>query len=56
MTAAFLSASRLVSEGPHRFVTSIERALHHLGFDDVRDIDGSGDMGGDILALKDQER
>lgn len=56
MTAAFLSASRLVSEGPHRFVTSIERALHHLGFDDVRDIDGSGDMGGDILALKDRER
>lgn len=54
--AAFLTPSALVRGGPHRFVTQIERALLHLGFDDVRNIDGSGDMGGDILGLKGRER
>lgn len=54
--AAFLDADALSRDGPHRFVAHIERALIHLGFDDVRNIDGSGDMGGDILALKNRER
>lgn len=54
--AAFLTPDALVSGGPHRFVTQVERALTHLGFSDVRNIDGSGDMGGDILALKGRER
>lgn len=54
--AAFLWAVSLMRGGPHRFVTQVERALWHLGFDDVRDIDGTGDHGGDILALKDRER
>lgn len=53
---AFLTPEALIAGGPHRFVTQVERALTHLGFDDVRNIDGSGDMGGDILALKDRER
>ncbi len=54
--AAFLTPSALMRGGPHRFVTQVERALAHLGFDDVRNIDGSGDMGGDILGLKGRER
>jgi superfamily II DNA or RNA helicase len=29
---------------------AIERLLLHLGFDDIRNIDGAGDQGGDILA------
>ena len=31
---------------------AIERLLRHLGFDDIRNIDGSGDEGGDILAYR----
>lgn len=54
--AAFLAPEALIAGGPQRFVTQVERALNHLGFDDVRNIDGSGDMGGDILALKGRER
>lgn len=54
--AAFLSPAFLIEGGPHRFVTQVERALWHLGFSDVRNIDGSGDAGGDILALKRRER
>jgi superfamily II DNA or RNA helicase len=54
--AAFLTPDALIAGGPNRFVTQVERALLHLGFDDVRNIDGSGDMGGDILALKGRER
>lgn len=54
--ASFLDPALLVSGGPRRFVTQVERLLWHLGFDDVRDIDGPGDEGGDILALRGRER
>ena len=54
--ADFLAPGLLVDGGPHRFVIQVERMLWHLGFTDVRNIDGSGDEGGDILALKDRER
>jgi hypothetical protein len=37
-----------------RFNLAIERLLLHLGFDDIRLIDGSGD-GGDILAHRKAE-
>ncbi len=49
---SFLSAERLEGLGPRRLLRVIERLLWHLGFDDVRTIDGSGDQGGDILALR----
>lgn len=48
----FLSASRLLAAGPRAFTRSTERLLWHLGFDDVRNIDGPGDEGGDILAYR----
>lgn len=54
--ATFLAPGFIVDGGPHRFVVQVERMLWHLGFDDVRNIDGSGDEGGDILGLKDRER
>ena len=34
----------------------MERLLWHIGFDDVRNIDGAGDAGGDILATLGRER
>lgn len=48
---SFLSAGRLVRVRPRRLVRATERLLYHLGFDDVRVIDGPGDEGGDILAF-----
>ncbi|MEU9962768.1 DEAD/DEAH box helicase family protein [Streptomyces malaysiensis] len=47
----FLDASSLLDSGPLQFPRRIERLLWHLGFSDVSNIDGSGDEGGDILAL-----
>jgi superfamily II DNA or RNA helicase len=49
-TASFLAPERLLAGGPRRFNIAIERLLLHLGFDDIRLIDGAGDGGGDILA------
>lgn len=46
----FLDRDRLVAAGPKAFMRSVERLLLHLGFDDIRNIDGPGDEGGDILA------
>lgn len=48
--AAFLTPATLLAGGPRRFNLAIERLLLHLGFDDVRVIDGANDGGGDILA------
>lgn len=45
----------LTAAGPYGQVKAIERSLWHLGFDDVRVIDGSGDDGADILAVKNEE-
>lgn len=56
MPSHFLSASSLAAQGPFGFPLSIERALWHLGFVDVRVIDGSGDKGGDILAVRGREQ
>ncbi|AXE80827.1 DEAD/DEAH box helicase family protein [Streptomyces atratus] len=47
----FLDAASLLDSGPLQFPRRIERLLCHLGFSDVSNIDGSGDEGGDILAL-----
>jgi len=56
MTAAhFLDAKQLLTGGPRRFNLAVERLLLHLGFDDIRVIDGAGDGGGDILAVKGSE-
>jgi superfamily II DNA or RNA helicase len=49
-TRTFLDPDRLVEGGPRGFMRAIERLLLHLGFDDIRNIDGAGDEGGDILA------
>jgi superfamily II DNA or RNA helicase len=43
----------LVSLGPRAFPRQIERLLWHLGFDDVRNIDGPGDEGGDLIGFRD---
>lgn len=48
----FLDAASLLDSGPLQFPRRIERLLWHLGFSDVSNIDGSGDEGGDILALR----
>lgn len=47
----FLDAASLLDSGPLQFPRRIERLLWHLGFSDVYNIDGSGDEGGDILAI-----
>jgi superfamily II DNA or RNA helicase len=47
----FLDAARLAPGGPYAFTRAIERLLLHLGATDIRNIDGSGDEGGDILAI-----
>lgn len=52
MSQTFLSSETLLAGGPYRLPLAIERLLGHLGFDDVRNIDGSGDGGGDILAVR----
>jgi hypothetical protein len=46
----FLEADRLLAGGPKGLMRAAERLLLHLGFDDIRNIDGAGDEGGDILA------
>jgi superfamily II DNA or RNA helicase len=51
--ATFLDSERLTAAGPKAFTRTVERLLWHLGFDDVRNIDGPGDEGGDILAARD---
>ncbi len=49
---SFLSEDRLQRLGPRTLLRATERLLWHLGFDDVRNIDGKGDEGGDLLALR----
>jgi superfamily II DNA or RNA helicase len=48
--STFLDRQRLLAGGPRPFLRAIERLALHLGFDDIRNIDGAGDEGGDILA------
>lgn len=56
MSAAFLSAFELLRGGPTGLPHAVERALWHLGFNDVRVIDGAGDNGADLLAVRDREQ
>lgn len=50
--STFLDAARLEAISPRAFTRNIERLLQHLSFDDIRNIDGPGDEGGDILASR----
>ena len=52
----FLSAHELLRRGPKGLTLAVERALWHLGFEDVRVIDGANDKGADILAVRDREQ
>jgi superfamily II DNA or RNA helicase len=49
MTTSFMGPQRLLAGGPQRFTRQVERLLGHLGFQDVVNLDGPGDHGGDIL-------
>lgn len=52
----FLSPAALLAGGPRGLSHATERALWHLGFTDVRLIDGAGDDGADLLAVRDREQ
>jgi len=52
----FLDEQRLLAGGPRGLTHATERALWHLGFKDVRLIDGARDEGADILAVRDREQ
>lgn len=52
----FLSKSSLLNGGPYGLVRATQRMLLHVGFDDVRIIDGANDQGADLLAAKDGEK
>lgn len=54
--SGFLAPRALLAGGPRGLTLATERALWHLGFTDVRIIDGAGDEGGDILAVRDREQ
>lgn len=53
---SFLSPAALLAGGPRGLSHATERALWHLGFTDVRLIDGAGDAGADLLAVRDREQ
>jgi superfamily II DNA or RNA helicase len=52
----FLSPQALLDGGPRGLSHATERAMWHLGFTDVRLIDGPGDEGADLLAVRDREQ
>jgi superfamily II DNA or RNA helicase len=52
MRGSYLVPQLLLTGGPHRFTRQVERLLGQLGFRDVVNIDGSGDCGGDLLAIR----
>lgn len=49
----WLAQDALVKGGPNNLVKSIARLLGHLGFEDVRIVDGANDKGADLLAVRD---
>jgi superfamily II DNA or RNA helicase len=55
-TDGFLSVGALLAGGPYGLPHALERTLWHLGFNDVRVVDGSGDEGADLLAVRDREQ
>ncbi|MEV0636970.1 DEAD/DEAH box helicase family protein [Streptomyces sp. NPDC050619] len=56
MKAAFLAAAELRDGGPAGLTKALERTLWHLGFHDVRVVDGAHDHGADLLAVRDREQ
>jgi superfamily II DNA or RNA helicase len=56
MSEGFLSAGQLLERGPRGLTQAVERAMWHLGFADVRLIDGPNDQGADILAVREREQ
>lgn len=54
--AIFLTAAELRDGGPGGLTKALSRTLWHLGFQDVRVIDGSHDHGADLLAARGRER
>lgn len=56
MAHGFLSREALLAGGPGGLVHAIERALWHLNFNDVRVVDGPGDSGADLLAVREREQ
>lgn len=54
--ANFLNGQQLLDRGPQGLTLATERALWHLGFVDVRVIDGAHDRGADILAIRNREQ
>ncbi|MFJ1857544.1 DEAD/DEAH box helicase family protein [Streptomyces anulatus] len=52
----FLTATELRDGGPGGLTKALERTLWHLGFQDVRVIDGAHDHGADLLAVRDREQ
>lgn len=54
--SGFLSPEELLAGGPRGLSHATERALWHLGFTDVRLIDGANDEGADILAVRDRDQ
>lgn len=53
---SFLDPASLLAGGPRGLTHAVERTLWHLGFTDVRLIDGANDEGADILAVRDREQ
>jgi superfamily II DNA or RNA helicase len=53
--SGFLAPESLLRGGPKGLNLATERALWHLGFTDVRIIDGANDHGADILAVRGRE-
>ena len=49
---SFLDARPLLDGGPQGLTHAVERTLWHLGFSDVRVIDGRDDAGADLLAVR----
>ncbi|OEJ33095.1 DEAD/DEAH box helicase family protein [Streptomyces subrutilus] len=56
MKGGFLSTEALLRGGPRGLPHALERALWHLGFSDVRVVDGAGDGGADLLAVRNREQ
>lgn len=52
----FLTAPALLDGGPRGLTHALERALWHLGFGDVRVVDGRDDGGADLLAVRDRQQ
>ncbi|WP_406285150.1 DEAD/DEAH box helicase [Embleya sp. NBC_00896] len=55
-SGGFLSATELLAGGPRGLPHATERTLWHLGFSDVRVVDGPNDGGADLLAVRDREQ